>query len=217
MERIDNNLFKLGECLFKRDGLNEDIKQLTFENILIQILHAMACYQTYKIEHGDLHTDNLMIEYIKEGNTFDGQDIYSAHWFMYTIGDVNLYIPFIPIIIKIGDFGQSIKYSIPMVGNKSEMKRGLGFTNGDILYTFAGLYYDNPGINNELFKNILSFMLEYPKETAIDNFINGDNDRHMKLVGKEKNYPYNLLQNKTIFGKYMEKPSSGKIVRLGIV
>nr|QBK92457.1 MAG: protein kinase [Pithovirus LCPAC401] len=73
-------------------------------SILIQIFHAIACYQeNYAISHNDLHTGNILYtKYVGLGET--------TH-LAFVLDDVILYIPKPEYIFKISDFGQSCKYS----------------------------------------------------------------------------------------------------------
>ena len=203
MEKMDNNLKTIGECLFKNGGLNEDIKRLTIDNILIQILHAICTYQTYQIQHNDLHSENIMVEYIKEGSTFMGQDVYSADWFHYKIEDVDLYVPFIPMLVKIGDFGYSVKYSNPIVGFKGSLKYGFNYFDKsyDIHKLVNDLDMTDLFEGNESYIKIRNYFFQPGKNMEIS-------------FGGRANPEY-LLKNKDIFGKYMNKPKIGKIVTLG--
>nr|QBK93907.1 MAG: protein kinase [Pithovirus LCPAC406] len=80
------------------------------DSILIQVFHAIACYQeNYAISHNDLHTGNILYtEYVGLEET--------TH-LAFVLDDVILYIPKPKYIIKIGDFGRSCKYSDFMILN----------------------------------------------------------------------------------------------------
>nr|QBK93906.1 MAG: protein kinase [Pithovirus LCPAC406] len=80
------------------------------DSILIQVFHAIACYQeNYAISHNDLHVGNIFYtKYVGLEET--------TH-LAFVLDDIILYIPKPDHIIKIGDFGQSCKYSDYMILN----------------------------------------------------------------------------------------------------
>nr|QBK92458.1 MAG: protein kinase [Pithovirus LCPAC401] len=87
------------------------------DSILIQVFHAIACYQeNYAISHNDLHDGNLFYtEYVGLEKT--------TH-LAFVLDDVVLYIPKPKYIIKIGDFGLSCKYSDFMIFNYDIVNNG---------------------------------------------------------------------------------------------
>ena len=90
---------------------------------LIQVLHSIAMYQQEKISHNDLHGGNIMIEQMLPGTRWNNQQLINYDYFQYTIKNgEDLYIPFVPFVSKIIDFGLSCKYSKPQVFNKLIMK-----------------------------------------------------------------------------------------------
>ena len=93
--------------------------------IYIQTMFAIATYQEHlKISHNDLHCGNIFIEYVTPDTTFNGQNIADANYFHYKIKGMDIYFPAIFAIVKIGDFGLSVKYSKPIVGYRRIFEDG---------------------------------------------------------------------------------------------
>nr|QBK92453.1 MAG: protein kinase [Pithovirus LCPAC401] len=96
--------------------LEDDIGPIT-----LQVLHAIECYQrAYQISHNDLSLGNIM--YGKTPKIWNGDNIQSADYFQYIIDGTSFYIPASQYVIKIGDFGLSIKYNRPMIVNSTIIK-----------------------------------------------------------------------------------------------
>nr|QBK93162.1 MAG: protein kinase [Pithovirus LCPAC403] len=90
-------------------------------SITLQVLHAIECYQrAYQISHNDLSLGNIM--YGKTPEVWDGNNIQPADYFQYIIDGTSFYIPASQYVIKIGDFGLSIKYNRPMIVNSTIIK-----------------------------------------------------------------------------------------------
>lgn len=131
MEQISSSVRKSIGCIMETAGSGKKLGKMSLENryeltnsILIQTLFAVATYQkTYHIVHGDLHEDNIF--YVDDPDqTWKGKRIGDYDYYQYVIkgaaGTTNIYIPAIPIIVKIGDFGLAVKYSKagePMIGD----------------------------------------------------------------------------------------------------
>ncbi len=101
--------------------------------LFIQILAAIACYQNkYKISHNDLHADNIFLEEITNQTEYKGRNLFLSATLQYNLiqNKKTIYIPNIRYIVKIGDFGQSMKYSHPMIGNKTIMTTGYNQNKG---------------------------------------------------------------------------------------
>jgi serine/threonine protein kinase len=90
----------------------------------MQLLLSIYVYQSLNISHNDLKTDNIFMEKITEDTTYNGQHILKANYLEYKLpGGASFYLT-IPednaYIVKIGDWGQSVKYGmakLPTVGN----------------------------------------------------------------------------------------------------
>jgi len=128
MKRIEgNSLFHMNNPA--KRSLPPDKEE--YQNAcLIQVLHSIAVYQKEEISHNDLHGSNIMIEQILLDTQWEGKELINYDYFQYKLGDnKNLYIPFVPFIIKIIDFGVSCKYSEPPILNIQVMK---GETGDDV-------------------------------------------------------------------------------------
>ncbi len=80
------------------------------DSILIQVFHAIACYQeNYAISHNDLHAGNILYK------KYEGLE--ETTHLAFILDDIVLYIPKPKYIIKIADFGRSCKYSDYMILN----------------------------------------------------------------------------------------------------
>lgn len=146
----------------KVDGVLVDLLKSINPNyipgLVIQLLHAIATYQEqYKIVHGDLHMGNVFYLQIKPDTMWNGKLVSQAQYFSYRIGDTVLYLPASPYILKIGDWGLSVKYSNPIVGDeyvivngyKEEGKGMASLPNFysqtyDMLYSLAAFNEVNP-------------------------------------------------------------------------
>ena len=94
---------------------------------LIQVLHSIAVYQKPSISHNDLHGGNIMVEQILYSTRWNNQELINYDCFQYNIGDnESLYIPFVPFLIKIIDFGLSCKYSPEVILNENIMTNKVG-------------------------------------------------------------------------------------------
>ncbi len=101
--------------------------------LFVQILAAIACYQNkYSLSHNDLHADNIFFEVISKDTEYKGQNLLSSSTLQYKLirNKKSIYIPNIGYIVKIGDFGQSMKYSQPIIGNKTIMTTGYNQNDG---------------------------------------------------------------------------------------
>ena len=116
MEQIDTTL----------SGFYTSVKSAgQADGLVVQMLFALEIMQQkYKLQHNDLHAENMFIERIRPGTTWGGTNLIEADWFAYKIDNVILYIPTSGIIMKIGDFGMSVKYKTPVVGSKYIMREG---------------------------------------------------------------------------------------------
>nr|QBK94055.1 MAG: protein kinase [Pithovirus LCPAC406] len=108
--------------------VEEDIGPIT-----LQVLHAIECYQrAYRISHNDLSLRNIM--YGKTPEIWNGNNIQTADYFEYIIDGTSFYIPASQYVIKIADFGLSVKYSRPMILNYAIIK---GFCDIPNFYSSA--------------------------------------------------------------------------------
>lgn len=179
MDKIDGEINKYGNCITWNKYI-EDNKRISPDitnGIYIQTLFAIAAYQHhYKISHNDLHTGNLFVEVVTPKTMFGGKNVAEYDFYHYQIADNDIYIPVVPILAKIGDYGLSSKYTKPIIGNYEVFIDGMNTDDGtgawiptvylpsyDSLY-FTGAYaqlvvkdrkYSNA---TELLQECISFM-----------------------------------------------------------
>lgn len=223
--------------LFDDYDINYDDIDSIYVILLIQTLHALACLQKYKIVHGDLHLGNIFVEYVTEETKFSGKKVSGNNYYAYEIGDTTLYLPAIPILAKIGDYGLSVKWSKPLVGNKKTIDNGYdqrdGFgpwipnwyaRNYDVIYLIRRTLVWVP--NNTAIRKIYAWILGSNETSAdIKNkedvylLQNGSLRPNLKYLNDpvlKKATPRNILTNKNLLGKFMKKPK-GNIITLGSV
>lgn len=142
IEKIDDTLhqmlkyfekgdYELGDNNFakyfpKRKSKNYKLPKVIELNILFQIFFAILVYQeSFNISHNDLHDANIFVKYIRKGDTYNGQNL-NVDYFSYVFNDRTYYIPFVPFIIKIGDWEYGVKWDLPIIGNKKIIKGKMG-------------------------------------------------------------------------------------------
>jgi hypothetical protein len=179
MDKIDGELNTYKSCISTKKfldivGHSMDI----IDSICVQVIFAIAAYQEkYQISHNDLHHKNVFIELVTPETTFNNQNIMDADWYHYSFKGTNFYVPSTPMIVKIGDFGYSIKYSKPIIGGKDTLENGLDLRDGtgswfpntyipsyDILYFMGAyilmldIYVDHKKLNESITGECLKFM-----------------------------------------------------------
>ncbi len=143
MEKIDAQLLNF---VGRTEKLSEYSSYMS--SLYIQTLAAIATYQHYyQISHNDLHLGNLFIEYVDKDTEFNGKKIIDADWYHYSIDGNDLYIPATNAIIKIGDFGLSIKWKEPVVG---DMKILMG-EYGEVVPNWYTPIYDAVHVSGEFY------------------------------------------------------------------
>jgi serine/threonine protein kinase len=247
MDKIDGDMSKYIGC-FSLDGYlktlkgkNRIIRTKMFEeerdkiidSLYIQTLFAMAAYQQekYKVSHNDLHVGNVFVELIREDTEFNHQKLKNAEWFQYDLdvgwfNTTSIYIPATPIIVKIGDFGLSIKYSSPIIANYEIIRTGFKFvSDGEALVANQFFpSYDNVFFANHFKEKMQKYKMENPFIKACELFItNGkiiedvcDKEYDRPLLSKlnQCKTPLEVLMG-PVFKKYGTKPQSGNIVKMG--
>ena len=231
MDRIDTDLHA------KFDEITQNKKMASA--FLIQIIHAIATYQHhYKLVHNDLHSGNVFIEYVTPNTKFNGETLYDADWYHYHISGTDIYIPAIPYIAKIGDFGLSVKWSSPIVGNKYVVTTGFDQQDGngpwipnwyaesyDMLYVTRFFYTDNTKnvFIRKLFAQMLGLKTFDPMEINIASgkIFTLDNGRpkmkYLEPLALQGATPKDILTNKKLLSPFVSKPSSGKVITLGTI
>jgi serine/threonine protein kinase len=224
MEKISGSLEKYYNFVTKNN--------LTSIVVFIQILHAIAVYQKhYKLQHNDLHMDNVFLEKITPETKYKGESLHDAKFFHYKVEDIDLYLPFVGAIVKIGDFGLSVKYKPPIVGDMTAVSDGYDDGDGswipnwyapnyDALYAACRLYNLS---KSEIMKLCLAHMMNLkdtgPVGSTIPVYFNpkiGYRPRLDKLHELPNGNPITFLKS-SLINRFWKKPDSGKIVTLGEV
>jgi len=220
MEKIDGVVLQLVA------EKKSQIPQLDAEILFVQILHAMATYQaTYKLQHNDLHLANVFYETVKPGMLWHNQRLDQADYFSYRTGDTALYLPAIKYIAKIADWGLSVKYSTPVVGDKRTLRDGydgwmVNFYNEtyDLLYTFNALFMFYP--NSKFFIAVGDWLVG--DIAKLSRYLDSSNLR--PILSKLLEAPLkgktaaDLLQDHQVMALFMRPPVAGStVIELGTV
>jgi len=174
MELVDGgDLFTLLE--------SHTLSNSTISALYIQILFAITCYQEmHKMVHGDLHPGNVFIENVNESSVYYGRSLGDASYYKYSVYGENVYIPAIPYIAKIADFGLSCSWDDPITANKSVVKDGMDTKDGtgawipnwycqsyDILMVTMAMFAWSD-FENSFLNRIVSWMLDIPLDSSSD-------------------------------------------------
>ena len=235
MEKIDDTLRGI-----LNDVLSEEHHSVA-AGILVQTLHAIATYQhNYKLSHNDLHDDNVFIEYVTEKTEFGGEKLIDADYYHYRIDDVDIYIPASKYIVKIGDWGLSVKWSAPIVGDRTSMIGGYDQDDGGgpwvpnwysanydstFITSRMWLMADRSGFSHPFLKRAWATCINLHPDISDDDLMEVT-ERTLQRNTRVKldllhNFTHadaaNLLTNSGLMGSYLTRPSSGKIVTLGVI
>lgn len=210
------------------DGdLEHHIRRMTREQVnaaYVQIIHAIATYQRiYGIVHGDLH----------EGNVFIDASAPPTDFFEYVIDGTRLYVPSRNgIVVKIGDWGMSVKYGTPtsklIVGNAGTLFSAFANPaakavmpnfynrNYDMCWITARLYIldrQNPFLNS-----IMRWMLAgAPVDEAFDTKLNYRPKCIALTTTLAHVTPEALLLNSELMGAYLVARPRGSIKLMGTI
>jgi hypothetical protein len=241
MEKVDRSLRRTLGCITEIDHSgrkNPNYRAETVECIVVQILHVIGMYQHfYEIVHGDLHDDNVFLEYVNHTTTWNGSSVLDTDYYKYTIGTTSLFLPggrVCPFIVKIGDWGLACKYTTPKIAEYTTIFTGYDQqdTHGPWLPNFYTTAYDpiliisilkdlNP--TNEFIQSIFAWMLGLPKGYTIRDmdrekgkvFNKGTGRPDMKALSTKLVHvsPVAILTDPELMGRYME--SQDNFVLLG--
>ena len=209
--------------------------------IYIQTLFAIASYQAkFKISHNDLHTGNVFVEFVTEKTEFNEKKLIEADYYHYEINGKSIYFPAIPVIVKIGDYGKSVKYTEPIIGDKYVFDSG--YEQGDgtgpwipntYLAQYDSLYFTTSYIMvygyfvnklGSLIPECVKYMCDGDPTQGWPNvygylrgegYIRGGNSRPYFNRLNEVKSSADVLEN-FIQPKYSKKPK-GKIITLGVI
>jgi hypothetical protein len=128
MEKIDGTMLDLVDNLSEKEYIDlkesNDINAEYFKKIdvmAIQLLHALDCMHSIKMNHNDPHPRNIFYVKVDENTRLKNGDLlsnYACVKYKFSSG-VECFIPVrdLKYIIKLGDFGLSCKYSEPYLMN----------------------------------------------------------------------------------------------------
>lgn len=249
MDKIDGELNKYIKCI-TWDQFVEEEKRISpdiVNGIYVQTLFAIAAYQrTYNISHNDLHTGNLFVEKVTDKTMFGGQKVIDCDYYHYRISNTDLYIPAIPMLAKIGDYGLSIKFSKPLIGPYEVLEDGMNTDDGTgawiptaYIPQYDSLYFTTDYINGTakngafsnatpLISNSLRFMC--PDITAEDRAsgksVSEVLQKYMYIkLSNDRPILRNLVGVKSaievlldpVHKFYHLKPKTGKIITMGTI
>lgn len=247
MEQINSSVDKSSKCLAKQPGhtslgkLNTKQSEEAIDMIVVQILFALAvCQSRYKIVHGDLHADNVFLA-VDANMEWRGTKIGDVDYFQYIIDGQELYLPAIPIIVKIGDLGLAVKYvETPkdglMIGNERTMSDGWNLGRGSWLPNFYTKAYDACLILHNIYShiqttdfisNIMKWILKLPKNTTVAQIKQNANAQmknpqtgrpFMASMSTSMSHvsPAAILTNPQLMKSFTTKPPEGaKVLNLG--
>ncbi len=217
------------------------IMESTLNSIIIQTIHGMYTYQhTYSLIHGDLHDDNLFIEFVTPTMVWNNQRVIDADYFEYRVAVTakttkSIYIPYSPVIVKIGDWGYAGKYSTPRIVNKKVIDDGFDQYTGegplvpnfynevyDLYFMMYSLYLQHPC--NALIRKIISWMVGVSPQDLDDQYIERNlvtkyNRPRMSAISSpqlDHATPKGVLLEPLIMKHYYKKPPKGsKIILMG--
>jgi serine/threonine protein kinase len=237
MDKLDGDIEDNIGCIsiYKYLTLPKTHHNDVMNGIYIQTLFAIAIYQDrLQLSHNDLHTGNLFIEVVTKNTIYNNQSLIDADLYHYHIKDKDIYIPAIPVIVKIGDYGLSIKYSNPVVGDPYIFETGYAqkkdpwvpnvyLPSYDSLY-FTTAYMGVLAYASELMINCIRFMcpkISNASENILNQLIAANYVR--PFIGGNRPVLENLHSVKPaidillgpILNEYKTKPKAGKIVTLG--
>jgi serine/threonine protein kinase len=225
MEKIDSNFREIQRSILDKSS-ELDIRYI-ITNLIVQTLFAIACYQQiYKLSHNDLHRSNIFIQYIHKDISWNSQNLNDAKYFMYRIGDKNIYIKNMGFVVKIGDWGNGCKHSEPIICNKTFKNLKNKFLNQyspqyDLLFFLYNLLltagkdgetlYEHYNLSDQLFRDMgidyMSFRTEYVYKQKNGRIA----FRGVEYV-EDANY---VLRKGEYIKQFTLKPDSDRIIELG--
>ena len=146
MEQMSGDLVSLIDDETADDDVN---------SIVIQLLFAIAYYQKlYKISHNDLHSGNIFLDKITEDHKY-----YPYDDFYYMVQGQKITFPRGNYLVKLGDFGLSVKWSIPIVGFENIFETLSHVPNW--YSQFYDLYFGIEGIDEHYGTQFTKHLFEY--------------------------------------------------------
>lgn len=212
---------------------DSDSREMVQNVILTQTLFAIAIYQEkYQISHNNLSSYTIYLEKITEHTEFRGIKLHNADYFHYQIHGRDIFIPYIPVIVKIGNFTLGTKFSKPIVGLKEIFEDGMdGIIPNHFIKSYDSLmflvmytlmldlkfenignlvekciYYACPGVLPS-HGNIKKQLVEMEYYNSASGRPNLDNLDKVKTAKEILEGP--------IYNKYWKIPKDGEVVHLG--
>ena len=243
MEQIDGSLrHKIG-CIMEKPRGDKSLGKITLadrhkltNSIFIQTLFALAVIdRKYQIVHGDLHDDNIFLVHDPDLE-WKGERIGNYDYYEYRIDGVSIYIPGVPLIVKLGDFGLAVKYSAPMIGNITTMEIGFDQDDGDGPWlpnfytpaydtTFVTYIFRERNPSNEFIKQIAAWVCNLKSRYSnakLDDEMNGlfakTGRPDIKKLEKSMKHvsPGAILLEPELMRQYLTPPPKGsKILLIG--
>lgn len=131
MQKINGTLDEYGICMarYLYVNLDSDKRTIAMNGLYVQTIFAIATYQELLgVSHNDLHDKNVFIDEVSDKTEFMGVKLQNVDYYQYNITykgiQYKIYFPAIPLIVKIGDFGWSMKYTDPVVGCEQLLRDG---------------------------------------------------------------------------------------------
>jgi len=189
----------------------------TLTDILyLQIIVAVFSYQyIFQLQHNDLHTKNILLEETKNV-TYLGEKIANYNTFCYALPIGNIYLPNVPWIIKIMDYGLSVSYGSPIIGNERMFTDAYKDRNFG-QYWYPNWYspaYDVMVITHAMWLLCPSLFLNKVMEHILGSepasYYYNKNWRPLvsELHQFEAISPISILTDPSIMGDFLVKPSS---------
>jgi hypothetical protein len=243
MEKISGSLRTHDYCLLPQayHSLPYGNQYDAANSMFVQTIFAIAMYQKHlKMSHNDLHDDNVFVQHVTPETKFNGQYLYDAEYYEYVISTFkSIYIPAIPMIAKIGDFGWSAVYKAPIVMQSYLLENGYNTTTKEGKFPmpnefkptydsryfslcFSTLFAKNKTSVGKLVLDCLSFIYgttippsydDNPEQFLINQLRFANNRPDMVETIPSKTAEETLFG--PIYKMYGTKPSRGKIVRIG--
>lgn len=186
---------------------NKTITEEMSHNLLFQTLHAVTVFQKLKINHNDLHEGNIFIQKIEADTRHNGQKLIDADYFHYRLGKTDYYLPYIPVLVKIADWGRAMKWSEPYVLNEDihsiiPHKYVPESDSYMVMNAFTRLFDDRIARPYGL--------EEYESKEYAGRIL----PKFLPKIQKPKYLAENIIKDN--FKMWTKKPTSGKIVMLGV-
>lgn len=94
------------------NSMDDEYFDKVIRSVLFQTIFGIVCLHEYcSVTHNDIYPRNILYNMIKKTTEYRSELIKYADYFYYKINGKKYNIPYCDIIVKIGDFGRSNKFS----------------------------------------------------------------------------------------------------------